>query len=84
MSRGLISPVYGFGSDERRERRMQGRPSRPIRVAIETLETLQPAARERGISVPELAQKLLDTIASEKMVTAVLDDEADLRARRQT
>lgn len=73
MTRGLISPVYSFGSDRTRERR-DSAATRPVRVSVDVLEALQPSARERGISVPELAQRLLETIATEKMVTAVLDD----------
>lgn len=82
MTRGLISPVYSFGSDRTRERR-DGAATRPVRVPVDVLEALQPAARERGISVPELAQRLLETIATEKMVTAVLDDASPSRPERR-
>ncbi|HCX68557.1 hypothetical protein [Parvibaculum sp.] len=81
MTRGLISPVYGFGADGARETRGERRRMRPVPVPVDVLEGLQPAARERGISVPELAQRLLETISAEKMVTAVLDDEADGKPR---
>lgn len=81
MTRGLISPVYGFGGTGTRETPGERRRARPVPVPVDVLEALQPAARERGISVPELAQRLLETIATEKMVTAVLDDAPDSKPR---
>ena len=81
MAKGLISPVYGFGGSEKRPRR-EGGPVRNVPVAIDTFEGLLPAARERGMSVQELIQRLLETISTEKMAAAVLDDEAELQARK--
>lgn len=81
MTQRLISPVYGFGGSDKRERR-EGGPMRNVPVPLDTFEALLPAARERGISVQELVQRLLATIGSEKMATAVLDDEAEIAARK--
>ncbi|MBX3488885.1 hypothetical protein [Parvibaculum sp.] len=79
---GLISPVYGFGPGNRRdEGGGERRRLRPVPVPVDVLEGLLAAARERGISAPELARLLLETIVAEKMVTAVLDDAAELAAR---
>lgn len=55
---------------------------RNVPVPLDTFEALLPSARERGISVQELVQRLLETIGSEKMATAVLDDEAEIAARK--
>lgn len=79
----LISSVYGFGNSRTREPRGEGVRTRPMPVPIDVLEGLQPAARERGISVPELIQRLLETISADRMVAAVLDDEAALAARKR-
>jgi hypothetical protein len=81
MTQRLISPVYGFGGSEKRPRR-EGGPVRNVPVPLDTFEALLPSARERGISVQELVQRLLATIGSEKMATAVLDDEAEIAARK--
>lgn len=81
MAKGLISPVYGFGAGDRRARR-EGGPMRNVPVALDTFEGLLPAARERGISVQELIQRLLETISTEKMTAAVLDDEAEIAMRK--
>lgn len=81
MNQRLISPVYGFGGSERAPRR-EGGPMRNVAVPLDTFEALLPAARERGISVTALVQRLLETIGTEKMVTAVLDDEAEIAARK--
>lgn len=82
MSGRLISPVYGFGPGERREESCAVRRGRPVPVPVDVLEALQPAARDRGISVPELVQRLLETIGAEKMTDAVLDDAAETAARK--
>lgn len=79
----LISSVYGFGSNRSRETRGEGVRTRPMPVPLDVIEGLQPAARERGISVPELIQRLLETISADGMVAAVLDDVAELDARKR-
>ncbi|MEW6091903.1 MAG: hypothetical protein AB1647_13360 [Pseudomonadota bacterium] len=81
MTQRLISPVYGFGGSDRHTRR-EGGTMRNVPVPLDTFEALLPSARERGISVQELVQRLLATIGSEKMATAVLDDEAEIAARK--
>jgi len=82
MTQRLISSVYGFGTSERREESCAVRRGRPVPVPADVLESLQPAARDRGISVPELIQRLLETIGAEKMADAVLDDAAEIAARK--
>jgi len=47
---------------------------RTVRVPIETLDRLAPAATERGIAVNALARWLLDEITESDLVDAVLDD----------
>lgn len=77
----LISSVYSFGASDRHAGPAERRRMRPVPVPVDVLEALQPAARERGLSVTELVQRLLETIGAEKMVAAVLDDAADVAAR---
>lgn len=79
----LISPVYGFGGNQSCGVRGAGVRVRPMPVPLDVIEGLQPAARARGISVPELIQRLLETISADGMVAAVLDDEAELTARKR-
>lgn len=79
----LISSVYGFGGNHSRGARSEGVRTRPMPVPLDVIEGLQPAARERGISVPELIQRLLETISADGMVAAVLDDVAELDARKR-
>ncbi len=46
-------------------------------VSRETLALLEQDADRRGITVNELARRLLDRIAQDRLVVAVLDDEVE-------
>jgi hypothetical protein len=45
-------------------------------VSDEAFEYFKAEARKRKVSVAELARVLMDTIAADKMVDAILDDSA--------
>lgn len=49
---------------------------RVITLDLRTLNRLRPAAHARGISAGELARQIINTVAADNMVAAVLDDEA--------
>ncbi len=48
---------------------------RTVAFPISVLDYLKPAAEARGISVSQLARKLLTTIIDEGLVDSVLDDD---------
>lgn len=50
-------------------------PPVPVGIPAHVLVRLAPEARWRGLSTPDLARRLLSTIAREGLVGAVLDDE---------
>ncbi|SIO36723.1 hypothetical protein SAMN05444722_1702 [Rhodovulum sp. ES.010] len=45
-----------------------------VRVAVATRRKLERAAEARGLSVSELSARLLDAVASDGLIDAVLDD----------
>jgi hypothetical protein len=61
-------------------------PKHPAALSIEIehslAATLRPEARRRDVSVARLALDLLGAIASDGLVTAVLDDDPPSPARR--
>jgi hypothetical protein len=51
--------------------------NRQVMVRREIMDTLGPIAAKRGLSVKALAQMIIETVISEHMVEAVLDDGAE-------
>jgi hypothetical protein len=45
-----------------------------IEIPLAAVRALRPAARARDISVPRLISDLIETVANDGLVTAVLDD----------
>ena len=78
IPKGNVSAL--MTSARRRRRNLPPRPAdeheRTVRVPIDILDRLAPAASERGISVNALARWLLQEIAEAGLVGAVLDDGA--------
>jgi len=61
-------------------RRRATRPSeemgRTIVFPVDILDALRPHAAKRGMHVNSLARRIVETVVDEKMVDALLDDEA--------
>lgn len=57
---------------------------RTVTVDVDVLDALRPAAEARGLSVNELARRLLATIADEAMTDAVLDDRDRPNPKKET
>jgi hypothetical protein len=55
---------------------------RRLNVGRAVIERLGPEAQARGITVTELAERLLDVIAHDEMVGAVLDDAPEMKSRK--
>ncbi len=70
-----VQGLYYCGLRHDRRGRPGERMARTIVVPNDILGALNEPAARRGISVNELARRILDTVAFEKMVDAVLDDE---------
>lgn len=46
----------------------------PVTISLATLEMLRPHARRRDVTVEALVRSIVDTVALERLVDAVLDD----------
>lgn len=57
--------------------------SAPLRIAPADAEVLRAAAASRGIDAGELARRIVEAVARDGLVDAVLDDAAQTRARRR-
>lgn len=57
---------------------MDGEPTEPIQIRAKAwvADYLQPHAEARGITVNRLASRILEAIAADEIVDAVLDDKA--------
>jgi len=49
---------------------------RTIVFPVDILDALRPHAAKRGMHVNSLARRIVETVVDEKMVDALLDDEA--------
>lgn len=82
-----LSRVFQEGVPGRREIVLNGRridlEDAELRVSPHVADALREAAAERQISATELINRLIEAVAADSLIDAVLDDGAQTRARRR-
>lgn len=68
-----VSALEQSGERPRRVRPTE-EMGRTVVVSIDVLDALRPHAERRGLSVNALVRRIVETVADEAMVDAVLDD----------
>lgn len=77
INEGAVTALEASGRRPRAARPAEAQ-GRTVLFPADILDRLRPDAERRGISVNELARRIVEAVAEDRMVDAVLDDgEAD-------